>query len=455
MKNNNISNKELDQLLSQSFLNLDFTHPKNTRLLESVSNYTFSHKSTKNTFSNKSAVLKFILFLSLAGIALIGYLFSLKKEHRKPQKSYIIVADKQDSKDSVKIIVQESTVKKWHSIKVPYIDTEIKRSPTNPESQSIETKESRSEVMVYKEISEPGTIHLEETVYTFPKLTEKEIRETAKEKKRMIKFATRISKEKFVRLPGKHLIMQVTEVSNLEYRTFLFDLLIQDRKEDFIKAKPDQKLWISANGTSKFDNYKDQYFSEARFNDCPVVNISPEGAIMYCKWLSESVANNTKAKGKIKPEMEFRLPDENEWIFAAQGGIVNASYPWGRDSIQNSKNRFLANFCIQKLKDKFNQPIVYPTKTDPNAYTSAGFALNLDSVSIVNVSAYNPNNYYLYCMSGNVSEMVYETGSDQIKTKGGNWASDFEHLKIKSEDEFKGASKISPMIGFRIVCTVE
>ncbi len=38
----------------------------------------------------------------------------------------------------------------------------------------------------------------------------------------------------------------------LEYRTFLFDLLIQGRKEDFLLAKPDQKLWINnAKSTTK------------------------------------------------------------------------------------------------------------------------------------------------------------------------------------------------------------
>ena len=96
---------------------------------------------------------------------------------------------------------------------------------------------------------------------------------------------------------------------------------------------------------------------------------------------------------------------------------------------------------------------MYPSKINPDAYTSAGLAICSDTVATVHVFSYNPNNYYLYCMSGNVSEMVYIMGSKAIKTKGGNWASDFEHVKINSEDEFKAPVKPSPMIGFRVLVT--
>jgi hypothetical protein len=83
-------------------------------------------------------------------------------------------------------------------------------------------------------------------------------------------------------------------------------------------------------------------------------------------------------------------------------------------------------------------------------------ALGMDTIAAAMAYAYNPNNYFLYCMSGNASEMVYIDGSKNFKTKGGNWSSDFEHLKIESEDEFKSGVKPSPMIGFRpIVITGE
>ena len=52
---------------------------------------------------------------------------------------------------------------------------------------------------------------------------------------------------------------------------------------------------------------KDNYFSDKRYNDYPVVNITAEGAELYCKWLSNLTKTNN---GKIVA----RLPYENEWI---------------------------------------------------------------------------------------------------------------------------------------------
>ncbi len=61
----------------------------------------------------------------------------------------------------------------------------------------------------------------------------------------------------------------------------------------------------------KRDKYSDQ-------KDQPVVNVSWEEAIKYCKWLSEKTGDN------------FRLPTEAEWEVAAGGGGQRA-YPWGNE----------------------------------------------------------------------------------------------------------------------------
>lgn len=58
--------------------------------------------------------------------------------------------------------------------------------------------------------------------------------------------------------------MQNSEVTNLEYRTFLFDLLLHDEKEAFIKAKPHQYLWLDAPGHAKHKEMKDNYFSDKK-----------------------------------------------------------------------------------------------------------------------------------------------------------------------------------------------
>jgi len=71
--------------------------------------------------------------------------------------------------------------------------------------------------------------------YKFPKLTEKEIDANHKKKKQMLKALEKFDKKEYIRLPSgtfqyegkmtslQSFIIQKTEVTNLEYRTFLFD----------------------------------------------------------------------------------------------------------------------------------------------------------------------------------------------------------------------------------------
>lgn len=87
----------------------------------------------------------------------------------------------------------------------------------------------------------------EDSNYVFPKLTEKEIKATLKQKDKMANWLMKKSKDKWALIKTKddrnlygnnndsiqEFYVQTTEVTNLEYRTFLFDLLINDRKSDF------------------------------------------------------------------------------------------------------------------------------------------------------------------------------------------------------------------------------
>lgn len=278
-----------------------------------------------------------------------------------------------------------------------------------------------------------------DTGYKFPKLTPEEILANNKQKAKMIKQLDKLDKKHYAFIPTgtfkaddknwsvQAFYMQTTEVTNLEYRTFLFDLLIHERKEEFLAAKPDQSRWTKDYSYSYNKPMEEQYFSHAAYNDYPVVAISRKGAEMYCKWLTEEV--NKQRNGTFINDV--RLPSNYEWMYAAAGGKDGQSYPWGGPYLKNAKGCYLANY--QPLKGNFK---------DDGAFHTA------------KVDSYYANDYGLYCMSGNVAEMVYYENENQLPgTKGGSWTSVAAEIQINGADKYKGMSNASVDIGFRPVIT--
>jgi hypothetical protein len=274
--------------------------------------------------------------------------------------------------------------------------------------------------------------------YVFPKLSDEEIAANHKQKRIMLKSLEKIDKNVYAFIPSGVLkdgdssasinafYMQRKEVTNLEYRTFLFDLLIKDRKSDFLIAKPDQAKWTELAGYNT--PMEEQYFSHPAYNDYPVVNITREGAEMYCLWLYQEA--NEYLSTKKKPEVQkIRLPLRKEWIYAASAGGKTTKYPWIGDQVRNSEGCYLANY--QPAKDNyFDDGGFYPVK----------------------VSSYLPNEFGLFNMAGNVAEMVYnDVSAKSFGTAGGGWMSTAEELELKGTDKHNGLKEAHPNVGFRIV----
>ncbi|TXB65835.1 SUMF1/EgtB/PvdOfamily nonheme iron enzyme [Vicingus serpentipes] len=309
--------------------------------------------------------------------------------------------------------------------------------------------------------------------YIFPNLTKQQIDDNHKQKKKMLKELSKFDKKKYAFIPsgtstikGEQLsiqafYMQTTEVSVVEYRTFLFDLLIQDRKDEFLIAKPDQTKWMEYGDA--LQPMEKNYFSSEAYNDYPMNNVSKEGVGLYCKWLNQE---QTKAYGKIINDV--RLPSKEEWMYAAIGKNEKSPYPWGGPYLRNSKGCFLANFKPGATKNNNCESTLSKLEGTANKDSLSNYYKTADNIIVpkeskdlysadggyftVKVSSYNPNDFGLYCMSGNVAEMTINNDK-KIVAKGGGWNSVGQQLQIEADNDFENAGEPSAEIGFRVVIT--
>jgi len=151
-------------------------------------------------------------------------------------------------------------------------------------------------------------------------------------------------------------------------------------KKDDLSIYPDTLCWLADFAYAMNEPMVEKYFWHPGYDDYPVVGVSWRQARAFCVWRSSIFDDFRIAKGDVTTN-KFRLPTEAEWEYAARGGRNGADYPWGGPYIRNSKGCLLANF-----------------KPNRGNYIDDGGFYS------VKVRLYFPNDYGLYCMSGNVAE---------------------------------------------------
>lgn len=187
--------------------------------------------------------------------------------------------------------------------------------------------------------------------------------------------------------------MDDTEISNHEYRTFVNYMMADSATtlgEEFIRTNlmPDSTVWKKDFSYHNGDQMTEHYYSNPAFDMYPVVGVSWDAAMYFSKWRTNQYNFYREENGQFRSP-EFRLPSEAEWEWAARGGKEGAKYPWGNPYVANGKGCFLANF----------KPFRGNYRADGYVYTAP-------------VNSFNPNDYGLYNMAGNVAEWTRDAYSE-------------------------------------------
>ncbi|NQX77386.1 gliding motility lipoprotein GldK [Gilvibacter sp.] len=245
------------------------------------------------------------------------------------------------------------------------------------------------------------------------------------------------------------------DVSKLNFQYSYMDIQAaardkDKRRKDFIikdtvNVYPDTTVWIKDFNYSYNEPMHNDYFWHEAYGEYPVVGVNWKQAKAFCAW--RTLYKNAYQKSRRRQYVNsFRLPGEAEWEYAARGGLESATFPWGGPYAKNDRGCFMANF----------KPLRGDYAADQALYT-------------VEADAYEPNDYNLYNMAGNVSEWVassYDPNSyDYSSTinpnvndknnmrkviRGGSWKDVAYFLQVSTRD-YEYADSARSYIGFRTV----
>ena len=218
-----------------------------------------------------------------------------------------------------------------------------------------------------------------------------------------------------------------------------------------IAIYPDTTCWVNDFTNSYNEPYLRNYFSHPAYNAHPVVGVSWEQAVAFCNWRTNYLNASLRKNGQ--KAMEYRLPTEAEWEFAARGKQKANKYPWKSNKTDTEKGCYYANFK--------------PTK---GGYTNDGH------ITTAKVASYPANSYGLYDMAGNVAEWTSTTWSESgysdmsdlnpsLQTnaasndayinkrkvvRGGSWKDAARFIEV-SHRSFEFQNETRAFIGFRCV----
>jgi formylglycine-generating enzyme required for sulfatase activity len=209
--------------------------------------------------------------------------------------------------------------------------------------------------------------------------------------------------------------------------------------KETINTCPDSMVWIRDFDFSNNEALAKNYFSNAKYDNYPVVGINLKQAMAFCRWKTDQV-NKIVSQAGTEYKVIIRLPTNTEWEAAASDDNI-------KGKVFSPHKVYHENFG--NINDN-NGFIIKTFQDDGHFYTAP-------------VNSYSAGAYGLYNMKGNVAEWTSTSREEIINAevkpekqrtsfvvKGGGWNSVPFYLQTGACQFFPPDTAHS-FIGFRYV----
>ena len=263
-----------------------------------------------------------------------------------------------------------------------------------------------------------------------------------------------------------NVFIDLTEVANIHWLEYQFSFTVSTR-EQYLSTIIDSTVW--ALGPME-EILSRGYYRHPSNRYYPVVGVTKQQAIAYCKWRTEAVndmirrqisANSLEYQKfkNYKIEVTYRLPTEEEWEMAAAGSLDVNRFPYGYKvfyeapkppvitDMKQLSNLLDTAISRSQLKRDIKEYIKSDLKVKFVCNQPQPYFMVAEDLMPQRVSNGEKNSMGLYNMIGNVAEMVDEDGV----AKGGSWVHELADCKIESRQFY---TKPTSWLGFRCVAEV-
>ncbi|MBL56196.1 MAG: hypothetical protein CMP61_03315 [Flavobacteriales bacterium] len=256
------------------------------------------------------------------------------------------------------------------------------------------------------------------------------------------------------------------ELRNIDWCEYQYWIMrvFWSNKETNIDSMVWRRLEEELDGKYLLEAYTELYYRHPAYSTYPVVGVTYKQAVNYCKWRTDRVFEYSLIKrglipvnpnqvsdsyfsvenyfeGKylgIQPDLsipyiEFRLPTEEEWEMLAYGGLNDSIFRYGIDTTKRS---------IRKNLEVDSSYFMYLHNMKRPQEFISGFTSPIRTLALTPRSL--SNNYRIWAMHDNVSEMVKEEGI----AKGGNLISKMEDVNLHDTLHY---DTCAAWLGFRCV----